>query len=91
MGTAADEVAHTLSNLSNYLAEHRQRMTYQQLRRGGYPLGRKGIESASLFTHALHRHWLKGPVPCLRWAARVVSVLGGRGARHGHRARERRQ
>ena len=49
MATNSDESAHTVEKLMDYLGEHRHRTTYQKLRRGGYPLGSGGIESANKF------------------------------------------
>jgi hypothetical protein len=49
MATDADESAHAVAKLIDYLGEHRHRTTSQQLRRGGYPLGSGGIESANKF------------------------------------------
>jgi hypothetical protein len=47
MATDAEETAHGMVKRIDYLGENRHRTTYQQLRRGGYPWGRGGSESAN--------------------------------------------
>jgi len=49
MQAQSDEAAKAIANCWDYLNEHRSRTTYQKLRRGGYPLGSGGIESANKF------------------------------------------
>jgi hypothetical protein len=49
MAAHSAEAAHEITKLIDYLNEHRQRTTYGKLRRGGYPLGSGGIESANKF------------------------------------------
>jgi hypothetical protein len=49
MGTRSAQADHELIKLIDYLHEHRHRTTYERLRRGGYPLGSGGIESANKF------------------------------------------
>lgn len=49
MATDSEQSAHVMAKLIDYLSEHRHRTTYQKLRRGGYPLGSGGIESANKF------------------------------------------
>ena len=40
------EAAKAIANGQDYLDDHRQRLDYRKLRRGGYPLGSGGMESA---------------------------------------------
>jgi hypothetical protein len=47
MQAQSDEAAKAMANGWDYLNEHRGRTHYRQLRRGGYPLGRGGIESSN--------------------------------------------
>jgi len=47
MQAQSDEAAKAIANCWDYLDEHRGRMAYQKLRRGGYPLGSGGIESSN--------------------------------------------
>lgn len=49
MHPRADEAAQVIANGWEYLNEHRGRTQYRHLRRGGYPLGRGGIESSNKF------------------------------------------
>jgi hypothetical protein len=49
MQPISDEAAQAIANGWEYLNEHRGRTHYRQLRRGGYPLGSGGIESANKF------------------------------------------
>jgi hypothetical protein len=49
MQAQSDEAAKAIANCWDYLNEHRGRMHYRQLRRGGYPLGSGGIESSNKF------------------------------------------
>ena len=43
------EAAKAIANGQDYLDDHRQRLDYRKLRRGGYPLGSGGMESANKF------------------------------------------
>jgi hypothetical protein len=47
MQPTSDEAAQAITNGWEYLNEHRGRTHYRQCRRGGYPLGRGGIESSN--------------------------------------------
>lgn len=49
MEACSAQADHEIIKLIDYLHEHRHRMTYERLRRGGYPLGSGGIESANKF------------------------------------------
>ena len=49
MGRRSAQADHEIIKLIDYLHEHRHRTTYERLRRGGYPLGSGGIESANKF------------------------------------------
>jgi hypothetical protein len=49
MQAQSDEAAKAMANCWDYLNAHRGRTYYRQLRRGGYPLGRGGIESSNKF------------------------------------------
>lgn len=49
MGERSAQADHEIIKLIDYLHEHRHRTTYERLRRGGYPLGSGGIESANKF------------------------------------------
>ena len=49
MQPTSDEAAQALANGWEYLAEHRGRTHYRQLRHGGYPLGSGGMESSNKF------------------------------------------
>jgi hypothetical protein len=49
MPPQSDEAHKAMTNCWDYLHEHRGRTTDQKLRRGGYPLGRGGIESSNKF------------------------------------------
>jgi len=49
MRSRSAEAAHEIAKLIDYLDDHRHRTTYENLRRGGYPLGSGGIESANKF------------------------------------------
>jgi Uncharacterised protein family (UPF0236) len=49
MQAPSDEAARAIANCWDYLNEHRGRMAYQKLRRGGYPLGSGGIEASNKF------------------------------------------
>jgi hypothetical protein len=49
MGARSAQANHEMIKLIDYLHEHRHRTTYERLRRGGYPLGSGGIESANKF------------------------------------------
>ena len=49
MGERSAPADHEIIKLMDYLHEHRHRTTYERLRRGGYPLGSGGIESANKF------------------------------------------
>jgi hypothetical protein len=49
MKPTSDEVAHEIIKFIDYLEEHQHRTAYEHLRRGGYALGRGGIESANKF------------------------------------------
>lgn len=49
MKPRSNEAAQALANGWAYLAAHRGRTHYRQLRRGGYPLGSGGIESSNKF------------------------------------------
>jgi hypothetical protein len=49
MQPQSDEAQKAMANCWDYLYEHRGRTTYQQFRRGGYPLGSGGIESSNKF------------------------------------------
>lgn len=47
MQTPSDEAAQARGNGWDSLKEHRGRTVYHTLRRGGYPLGRGGIEASN--------------------------------------------
>jgi hypothetical protein len=49
MQAQSDEAEKAIANCWASLHEHRGRTTYRKLRRGGYPLGRGGIESSNKF------------------------------------------
>ena len=49
MQAASADAAKVIANGRAYLATHRGRTHYRQLRRGGYPLGSGGMESANKF------------------------------------------
>ena len=49
MQPTSDAAAHAMANGWEYLNAHRGRTTYRRCRRGGYPLGRGGIESSNKF------------------------------------------
>jgi hypothetical protein len=49
MQAQSDEAAKAIANCWDYLDAHRGRTAYHKLRRGGYPLGSGGIESANKF------------------------------------------
>jgi hypothetical protein len=49
MQPTSEEALKAMDNCWVYLNEHRGRTTYRQLRRGGYPLGSGGMESANKF------------------------------------------
>jgi hypothetical protein len=49
MRPTSDEARKAIDNCWVYLTEHRSRTHYQTLRRGGYPLGSGGMESANKF------------------------------------------
>jgi len=49
MQPTSEEALKAIDNCWVYLNEHRGRTTYRQLRRGGYPLGSGGMESANKF------------------------------------------
>jgi hypothetical protein len=49
MQPPSEEALKAIDNCWVYLNEHRGRTTYRQLRRGGYPLGSGGMESANKF------------------------------------------
>ena len=49
MQAQSDEAAKAMAHCWDSLDEHRGRTAYQQLRRGGYPLGSGGIESSNKF------------------------------------------
>lgn len=49
MQAQSDEATKAIANCWAYLDEHRDRTTYQKLRRGGYPLGSGGIESSNKY------------------------------------------
>jgi hypothetical protein len=49
MQAPSDEAAKAIANCWDYLDEHRGRIHYRHLRRGGYPLGSGGIESSNKF------------------------------------------
>ena len=49
MQPIADEARKAIDHCWGYLKAHRGRTTYRTLRRGGYPLGRGGRESAHKF------------------------------------------
>lgn len=49
MQATSEEAAKAIANCWDYLNEHRDRTSYRQLRRGGYPLGSGGIESSHKF------------------------------------------
>jgi hypothetical protein len=49
MTARSEEATHEIAKLIDYLDEHRHRTRYGTLRRGGYPLGSGGIESANKF------------------------------------------
>jgi hypothetical protein len=49
MGTRSAQADHELIKLIDSWHAHRHRTTYEHLRRGGYPLGSGGIESANKF------------------------------------------
>ena len=47
MQPTSEEARKAIDNCWVYLNEHRGRTTYRQFRRGGYPLGSGGMESAN--------------------------------------------
>jgi len=49
MQPAGDDARKAIDNCWVYLNEHRGRTTYRKLRKGGYPLGSGGMESANKF------------------------------------------
>ena len=49
MQAQSAEAAKAIANGRDYLDDHRQRIDYRKLRRGGYPLGSGGMESAKKF------------------------------------------
>lgn len=49
MQPTSEEALKAIDNCWIYLSEHRGRTTYRQFRRGGYPLGSGGMESANKF------------------------------------------
>ena len=49
MQPTSDEARKAMDNCWVYLTDHRSRTHYQTLRRGGYPLGSGGMESANKF------------------------------------------
>jgi hypothetical protein len=49
MQPTSEEALKAIDNCWVYLNEHRGRTTYRQFRRGGYPLGSGGMESANKF------------------------------------------
>lgn len=49
MQATSAEAEKAIANSLTYLAKHRGRTHYRQLRRGGYPLGSGGMESANKF------------------------------------------
>jgi Uncharacterised protein family (UPF0236) len=49
MQSTSDEARKTIDNCWIHLDAHRGRTTYRKLRRGGYPLGSGGMESANKF------------------------------------------
>jgi hypothetical protein len=49
MQAQSDEAEKAIANCWAYLNEHRGRTAYRTFRRGGYPLGRGGIESSNKF------------------------------------------
>src|SRR5919106_1403799 len=49
MQAHSEEAAKAIANCWVYLHEHRNRTSYRQLRKGGYPLGSGGIESSNKF------------------------------------------
>lgn len=49
MQPSSDEALKAIDNCWIYLHEHRGRTTYRKFRRGGYPLGSGGMESANKF------------------------------------------
>jgi hypothetical protein len=49
MQPASDEALKALDNCWVYLKDHRRRTHYRTFRRGGYPLGSGGMESANKF------------------------------------------
>jgi hypothetical protein len=49
MQPTSDEARKAIDNCWVYLTEHRRRTRYRTLRRGGYPLGSGGMESANKF------------------------------------------
>ena len=49
MQAQSAEAAKAIANCQDYLDDHRQRLDYRKLRRGGYPLGSGGMESANKF------------------------------------------
>jgi Uncharacterised protein family (UPF0236) len=49
MQAQSDEAEKAIANCWDYLDEHRGRIHYRHLRRGGYPLGSGGIESSNKF------------------------------------------
>ena len=48
-GPPGDDARKAIDNGWVYLNEHRGRTTYRKLRKGGYPLGSGGMESANKF------------------------------------------
>jgi hypothetical protein len=49
MQAQSDEAEKAMANGWDSLNEHRERMHYRHLRRGGYPLGSGGIASSNKF------------------------------------------
>src|SRR5215216_3487705 len=49
MQPTSEEALKAIDNCWGYLTDHRSRTRYQTLRRGGYPLGSGGMESANKF------------------------------------------
>ena len=49
MPAASEEAANAILNCWEYLYAHRDRTAYGKFRRGGYPIGSGGIESANKF------------------------------------------
>ncbi|MCK5232557.1 MAG: ISKra4 family transposase, partial [Desulfobulbaceae bacterium] len=49
MKCQTDEAQNSRDKLVNYLSNHKERIEYGRLRRGGYPLGSGAIESSNKF------------------------------------------